>query len=45
MPLTKTEIEKLIKELSSYNYFFDILQRKKYEDFLPVYKLFVESDN
>ena len=28
-----------------YNYFFNILQRKKSEDFLPAYKLFVESDN
>ena len=28
-----------------YNYFFNILQEKKSEDFLPAYKLFVESDN
>ena len=28
-----------------YNYFFNILQRNKSEDFLPAYKLFVESDN
>jgi len=28
-----------------YNYFFDILKEKKNEDFLPAYKLFVESDN
>ena len=28
-----------------YNYFFNILQKKNNEDFLPVYKLFVESDN
>ena len=28
-----------------YNYFLNILQGKKNEDFLPAYKLFVESDN
>ena len=28
-----------------YNFFFNILQGKKSDDFLPVYKLFVESDN
>ena len=28
-----------------YNYFLNILQEKKSEDFLPAYKLFVESDN
>ena len=28
-----------------YDYFFDILNRKKNENFLPAYKLFVESDN
>ena len=28
-----------------YNFFFNILQRNKSEDFLPAYKLFVESDN
>ena len=27
------------------HYFLKILQRKKSEDFLPAYKLFVESDN
>ena len=28
-----------------YNYFLNILQGNKSEDFLPAYKLFVESDN
>ena len=28
-----------------YNFFFNILQKKKDDDFLPAYKLFVESDN
>ena len=28
-----------------YNYFLNILQENKSEDFLPAYKLFVESDN
>ena len=28
-----------------YDYFFDILDRKKDKNFLPAYKLFVESDN
>ena len=27
-----------------YGYFFDILNKKKNENFLPAYKLFVESD-
>ena len=28
-----------------YNFFFNMLQKKKNEDFLPAYKLFVESDD
>ena len=28
-----------------YNYFINILQSNKNDDFLPAYKLFVESDN
>ena len=37
--------EYLKKNPDVYNYFLNILQEKKSEDFLPAYKLFVESDN
>ena len=35
----------LEKNPDAYNFFFNILKKKKDEDFLPAYKLFVESDN
>jgi len=35
----------LEKNPDVYEYFFNILNRKKNENFLPAYKLFVESDN
>ena len=37
--------EYLEKNPDVYNYFFNILQRKKNEDFLSAFKLFVESDS
>ena len=36
--------EYLINNPDVFNYFLDILQENKSEDFLPAYKLFVESD-
>ena len=35
----------LKKNPSVYNYFFDLLEKKKKEDFLPAYKLFINADN
>tara|TARA_Y100000590_G_scaffold228381_1_gene257718 strand:+ start:421 stop:1206 length:786 start_codon:yes stop_codon:yes gene_type:complete len=35
----------LKKNPSVYNFFYELLNKKKSEDFLPAYKLFVESDN
>jgi len=37
--------EYLKKNPDVYSYFYNILEKKNVEDFLPAYKLFVESDN